>query len=208
MSGVRDMFLTSRPIEGSRVLSRATRIIVVGALTALMIGLAVGPAQAYTRSERLVQLSFTLTTVGMPYEQFLVRKADFERARCRQDKNYSYSECTRRKPSPMNGFDWSDDGCSGRDQIAFLSLYYRDLFNKPCQLHDFGYRNFGQGLALSRTEDTRRMIDDRFYTEMRRVCQQAFPATLAGSRNDRGRDGCLDKAASVYYAVRLVNTWR
>src|SRR4051794_9801717 len=35
-------------------------------------------------------------------------------------------------------FNWTDDGCS-----TVFTIPVRSLFNKPCQMHDFGYRNYG-----------------------------------------------------------------
>jgi hypothetical protein len=67
----------------------------------------------------------------------------------------------------LKPFDWSTDGCSGP---KFTQHVYKDLFDKPCRLHDFGYRNYGRGLHLGRNETTRAWIDLRFKQEMDRRC--------------------------------------
>lgn len=190
----------TRPSRKKKILtSSLLRMAVVGLVSATLISLGSSSAMSAVRDPRLAQLSFAATTVGMPYQQFLTRKAEFERAGCRADRsNYSQPGCTRQKPSPLNAFDWTDDGCSGKDEIKFVSLYYRDMFNGPCQLHDFGYRNFGKGLRLSPYESTRLQIDNIFYTEMKRLCDDRF----SGWRGAIARADCKFRAENVYLGVR------
>jgi Prokaryotic phospholipase A2 len=97
------------------------------------------------------------------------------------------------RPGPFN---WSDDGCSGPWGIKRV---YRKLFNRPCQQHDFGYRNYGQpkGLKLGRNEDVRGWIDNRFLQEMRQLCIRNW-----GGFNPQ-RNTCLTEAQGVWGAVRL-----
>lgn len=90
-------------------------------------------------------------------------------------------------------FNWVDDGCSPSWAPAWL---YRNLFEEQCKQHDFGYRNFGSGLALGRNEDTRAWIDRRFRTEMRRRC-----AKFDGVKAANGVK-CRSDADVVYDAVR------
>lgn len=71
-------------------------------------------------------------------------------------------------------FNWSADGCSNPPGT---DLDFKDDFTPACILHDFGYRNFGRGLKLGRNEDTRGWIDDRFLSEMRRICNNDVPWT-------------------------------
>lgn len=168
------------------------------ALTAGLLLLLAAPAQAYTQADRTEQTRYARETMNLTYTAFLTRKADFARAGCRVE-NYEnngapYPQC--RKPSPYNAFNWTDDGCSGRDRIGFLSNAYRNLFNKPCQLHYFGYRNFGKGLTLGRDESTRAWIDARFRTEMYRLCD----STYAGNRAQRV--ACTATADAVWRTVR------
>jgi hypothetical protein len=75
-----------------------------------------------------------------------------------------FADFSRRHLKP---FDWSTDGCSGP---KFTKRIYKNLFDKPCRLHDFGYRNYGRGLHLGRNETTRAWIDLRFKEEMDRRC--------------------------------------
>lgn len=96
----------------------------------------------------------------------------------------------KRSPARVPYFDWSDDGCSGP-----APGFTDNLFNGPCQLHDFGYRNYGKGLELGRDENTRNFIDDRFYAEMRRLCTK-------WNRLDPRRRTCTKQALAYYGAVR------
>jgi hypothetical protein len=69
-------------------------------------------------------------------------------------------------------FDWSTDHCSTPWSPGTPILGdFNDDFERACDLHDFGYANYGAGgLALSTNEDTRAWIDDRLLQEMRRIC--------------------------------------
>lgn len=92
-------------------------------------------------------------------------------------------------------FNWTDDGCSGPWGIKVV---YRDLFNGPCQQHDFGYRNYGKGLQLGRNEDTRDWIDGRFAREMKRVCDTSFDRWWQKANKAL----CYSEAGHVWNAVR------
>lgn len=88
-------------------------------------------------------------------------------------------------------FDWSSDGCTR------TPLRWARMFAGPCRQHDFAYRNLGGGLRLARDERTRRWVDARFLTELRRVCR-----TL--QRTDRAA-ACRLRARVMYAVVRLAN---
>lgn len=90
------------------------------------------------------------------------------------------------RPAP---FDWSSDGCSPPTPAA-----WGRRFAAACRLHDFGYRNFGHGLALEPTEPARARIDRRFLEEMRRTCA-TVPAILVALH-------CRRNALAMYVAVR------
>lgn len=185
-----------------RVLSRVLMVALVGAV---MLGAAAGVAEAYTESDRTEQRRYARETVEMTYTQFLARKADFERAKCRVEDHLYIGTPTPGcgKPSPYDAFDWTDDGCSGRNEaygIGFaVSNTYRDLFNGPCQQHDFGYRNLGTSLQLDRSEDTRAWIDGRFLAEMNRLCDT--------TRSGAGRLTCRATARTVWTVVRNGSDW-
>jgi len=102
-----------------------------------------------------------------------------------------------RKPEPPAPFDWDDNGCSG---IPKLREVYRKVFDQPCQQHDFGYRNYGNGLQLGRRGSTRLWIDRRFLTEMRRLCDTRWAGTSA--RRRAGRVACRGSARFMYDRVR------
>jgi len=95
-------------------------------------------------------------------------------------------------PAP---FEWSDDGCSGPLGVREV---YRHLFNKPCQLHDFGYRNYGGVLRLGRDEPTRGWIDRRLRTEMQRVCSDHFRRWWQAAN----KATCRIQAQEIWIAVR------
>lgn len=181
----------------------------VGALlSAVVIALAslfALPASAYTQKDRDEQTRYAKETINLSYTQFIARKADFQNSGCRRDdyenNGFPYPGC--RKPSPYNSFNWSDDGCSGREHdvaMRGISNLYRNLFNQPCQLHDFGYRNFAKGLTLGRSESMRYTVDTRFRDEMLRLCETSY----AGWKATAQRLGCRANAEVVYKMVRRV----
>ncbi len=104
----------------------------------------------------------------------------------------NYKKSVLSKAGPYT-FDWTDNGCSA--PYFFLAAAAAE-FNAPCQLHDFGYRNYGAGFYhLSVTESTRLWIDQRFLAEMRRRCVDKY--VVLSARND-----CYSWANGFYNAVR------
>lgn len=95
------------------------------------------------------------------------RKAPSVRAEADKIMRMTYDQFADFSRLHLKPFDWSTDGCSGP---KFTKRIYKDLFDKPCRLHDFGYRNYGRGLHLGRNETTRAWIDLRFKQEMDRRC--------------------------------------
>ncbi len=174
---------------------------VVGTLVALaalaMCWSSAGSAAADAASDRYEQYRYALETINLSYSQYVVRQNDFRAQGCANGA----SGC--RKPSPYNAFDWTDDGCSGAEQIGGLSNVYRSLFNEPCRLHDFGYRNFGKGLTLYRHEDMRKRIDDRFKAEMVRLCNDKYQ----GWTKYLNWAACQNEASAVYATVRRLSNW-
>lgn len=95
-------------------------------------------------------------------------------------------------------FNWTSDGCSGPGAVRPI---YKSLFMRPCNQHDFGYRNYGRhagGLQLGPDEATRAWIDGRFYNEMTRLCYRNFGAL----RQTYNLISCNGEASHVYAAVR------
>jgi Prokaryotic phospholipase A2 len=135
------------------------------------------------------QLRYGIETMNLSYMDFLARKADFMGEGC----TYGAGGC--RKPWPYNEFDWTDNGCSPSFVPKFI---YRNLFDGPCQQHDFGYRNFGNGLQLGRTDEKRAWIDKRFLAEMRRLCSERFSSSWRILKEK----ACLRMANIAYAAVR------
>lgn len=171
-------------------------VMLVAAVAAATVSV---PAQARadTVSDRYEQYRYALETLNLTYDQYVARQDDFRADGC------SNGPAGCRKPAPYNAFDWTDDGCSGAEQIGFVSNVYRNLFNKPCRLHDFGYRNFGKGLTLYRNETMRLQIDNRLKTEMIRLCDNSFQGWIRYAN----WAACQNEATVVYIAVRHLSNW-
>jgi hypothetical protein len=167
----------------------AIRALAVAAAAAIAVSIAPASVQAYTGE----QVRYATETVNLPYEQFLARKADFKSQGCEQPPWQQQIPYFCHKPSPYNAFDWTDDGCSPPTPDSWKSL-----FNGPCQLHDFGYRNFGKGLSLGRNENTRSWIDNRFRIEMQRLCNNNFPHPWQYPN----REACFNEAQIIWQGVR------
>ncbi|WP_022927751.1 phospholipase A2 [Patulibacter americanus] len=84
---------------------------------------------------------------------------------------------------------WDKNGCSVPKAILEIEVgaggwlrgkpvsYYAGLFQKSCDRHDFGYRNYGSnsdGLKLDPTESRRASIDTRFGSNMDHQCEEIF----------------------------------
>jgi len=114
----------------------------IGAVLALtfFLGTAV-PAEAQTLRQRADQVMFG-------------GNGDFMKARS-----------TSPKAGSDTAFNWSSDDCSVPTAVKFVvpatgvgSL----VFSDQCKHHDFGWRNYGNGIRLSRTAATKRSIDSHF----------------------------------------------
>ena len=88
---------------------------------------------------------------------------------------------------PNNGIIWANNGCSVPKAILHLhpahlpigktAAYYSKLFQKSCDRHDFGYRNYGghtNGLKLDPTEARRASIDNQLHSNMDYQCKKIF----------------------------------
>jgi hypothetical protein len=117
------------------------------------------PVRSLTERELTRERADALMTA--PLDQFLATKAE--------------------TPPP---FDWMDNGCS------FPPIYpYQPEFDDPCIRHDFGYRNYGGGLTLSPTSETRLWIDTILFLDTFRSCL--------------GDATCEKSAEYFYLGVRL-----
>lgn len=88
-------------------------------------------------------------------------------------------------------FDWTDDGCSVIDFRA-----WNFLFNKACQRHDFGYRNFGVR-GLDRNEVRRKWVDDILNKDMQALCKPYDTWSSKKTFFD-----CMGTADLMYQGVR------
>lgn len=68
------------------------------------------------------------------------------------------------RPRPFN---WSDDGCSF---IRYAAPGDAAFFHDACLRHDFGYRNYGNGLRLQRDDGTKQQIDNKLLDDMDYIC--------------------------------------
>jgi hypothetical protein len=178
-------------------LREAVLVVSLTVLVALQFVL-VTAARADETSERATALTYATETINLTYSQFQARKLDFTGAGCNKDAN-TQAPVGCDKPSPHNAFDWTTDGCS----TAQAPSQWNNLFRAPCELHDFGYRNFGKGLALRPTEAQRATIDRRFRDEMLQVCRDSFPARTQIAQ----RLTCQSWAQMFYVGVRWLSHW-
>jgi hypothetical protein len=156
-------------------------------VTAALISLGGGAAFA-SDNGRKEQVRYAKETMRMTADTFMARKGDFIQHGCWVGP----AGCN--KPFPYNQFDWSDDGCSK------TPAHLASRFRSACLQHDFGYRNFGKGLTLGRTENMRSAVDKEFRSEMYRICERTF--------SGRQRKVCRSEAYSMWGAVRHFNDWQ
>ncbi|GAA1506633.1 phospholipase A2 [Streptomyces synnematoformans] len=83
------------------------------------------------------------------------------------------------------GFNWSTDYCSSSPDNPFGFP-----FQKSCQRHDFGYRNYKEMGAFSAHKSR---LDSAFYEDLKRVCNRYSGAT---------KSACNSTAWVYYQAVR------
>ena len=162
--------------------SQALRWSFLLALGSATLCASVGPSSAHA-DERT---RYAKETAGLRYEQFLARKRRFVNAGCEKPPRQIVVPFHCNKPWPYNEYDWTTDGCSGGPVKGVI----RTLFRGPCEVHDFGYRNLGNGLSLSRSESMRRTVDDHLWREAQRVCGQKYPARL----QIPNKEACLHEA--------------
>jgi len=86
------------------------------------------------------------------------------------------------EPEP---FDWGDDGCS------VVGVLVPEEFNVVCTRHDFGYRNYGNGLRLGPDEAIRHWIDRTLLNDLQYTCEQI--------RSGAELDLCKNVTAHIIY---------
>jgi hypothetical protein len=70
-------------------------------------------------------------------------------------------------------FNWVSDGCRGGG-VDVPDSEFGFNFRPACERHDWGYANYGQDGSLDRTEDRRKRIDDRFFSDMNAECNSQW----------------------------------
>ena len=160
---------------------------VVAALVA-SFGLA-APANAATRAE----LKAAATAVA--YEQV---------------GGGNYAKYKTKYPTQLN---WGNDGCSvpaavrnAVPKMEWVLDHYMGVFEKSCDRHDFGYRNFGKNTStsgvhpkFSPTQATKDKIDSRFLANMRVQCDQRYDDVW----DIPAKKACRGAANIFYAAVKL-----
>jgi len=143
----------------------------------------------------ILALCAALLTLGMSFTSVASAAPTTKRAQADAYMNMSYTAFIAAKSSRQRlPFNWTSDGCTN------MPSSLASMFNRPCQQHDFGYRNYGSrfGYRLGRDEGTRHWIDNRFLHEMQRLCVQRFSRAYQGAN----KATCLAQAGAVFAAVR------
>lgn len=119
--------------------------------------------------------------------------------------NYAYYKSVH--PKALN---WTHDGCSVPKSITNVPgvgsvlKHYSKVFNRACNYHDFGYRNYGAATKtkprpkLQPTAARRKSIDRRLLTLMSRACKSKYSHWY----QIPARGLCYDAASLFYGAVR------
>jgi hypothetical protein len=89
-------------------------------------------------------------------------------------------------PEPYN---WNADGCS---VVRNFDPVWAEIFRETCYRHDFGYRNYGNGIRMQRDDQTRLWIDNQLRTDMVNYCDDHV---LLGP-------DCYGRAEEYYLGVR------
>ena len=144
------------------------------------------------------QIRYVRETLRLPYQDYVARANDFRDHGCTNPpwRRPSQEHCT--KPRPYDSFDWQTDGCTHTPAPENL------VFNRPCQLHDFGYSNVGSGLLAKTTYHSaknRKYVDQRFKDEMYAICKDPRAFLVVGGDYLK----CRAVAYGMWKAVRKAN---
>lgn len=92
--------------------------------------------------------------------------------------------------------DWRTNGCTIPIPSA-VTAYYRAVFAKSCDRHDFGYRNHDKS-GLSR-----KTIDDRLHSNMDAQCKARYTHAWEAP----ARAVCFKASDAMYAGVRKLGGW-
>lgn len=119
----------------------------------------------------------------------------------------NYAKYKAKYPKELN---WTNDGCSVPHKVLVLGglgvvlKAYGKVFEKSCDRHDFGYRNFGKNTTtpgvhpkFSPTRATKNKIDSRFHSNMKVQCDKKFGGVVKAPL----RAACKGAAKTFYEAV-------
>ncbi|CAB4909028.1 unannotated protein [freshwater metagenome] len=118
----------------------------------------------------------------------VARAVEFEDVGGSKYGTYKKLYPSTRKDVDGHSINWGTNGCSVPEKLLEVELgyrswkgkpiaYYSDIFEKSCDRHDFGYRNFGSkadGLELAPTAAGKKAVDSRFMENMNIQCKQKF----------------------------------
>jgi hypothetical protein len=88
--------------------------------------------------------------------------------------------------------NWGNNGCSVPFSVPIVD-HYKNLFQKSCDRHDFGYRNHG------RSGYSRSSVDSRFLSNMNYQCLVVYDDWY----DVPARGLCYSAADKFYDAIRL-----
>lgn len=145
----------------------AKKGLVAAGVTAAALLATVAPAEAAPADKAQVLSSFTQTS-ATSYNAWAAAEAN-------------------RGAWSAYGFNWSTDYCSSSPDNPFGFP-----FQKSCQRHDFGYRNYKEMGTFSANKSR---IDSAFYEDLKRVCNRYSGAT---------KTSCNGTAWVYYQAVRAL----
>lgn len=144
-------------------------------LVGLLVALAPSPATAGpTRAELLQRANRIEFTVSLPKFMSIYRQP---------------------KTGIDRHFNWANyDGCSLPRAIKPIASRWDKLFTRACLRHDFGYRNYGNGLALGANETYKSAIDKEFRSNMLWTCDHSNVSSA-------DLDNCYAAAGLFYLGV-------
>lgn len=145
----------------------ATKGLVAAGATAAALLATVAPAEAAPADKAQVLSSFTQTSAT-------------------SYNNWAAAEANRGAWSAY-AFNWSTDYCSSSPDNPFGFP-----FQKSCQRHDFGYRNYKE---MGTFDANKSRLDSAFYEDLKRVCNRYSGAT---------KTSCNSTAWVYYQAVRAL----